>query len=812
MKKSSFASRLPSFFDQQDEADAAPLPAVHASGMSALIVTDASAPTLLSSNPSDNAGAVAANGNIVLTFSEGMIAGGGNIVISDGSAQTVINKLGILSTRIVGATDTRTISVTDTSQVSISGSTVTINPSANLKTGLSYSVTMGPGVLKDSAGNAYSGIRDSTKLNFVTSAVSDTTAPTLVSSSPADNASSVATAADIVLTFSEAVQSGSGDIVISDGVDTRTISVLDESQVSISGSTLTISPSYELLVGSTYSVQMANGVVKDLNGNGFAGILNDTTLDFQTTTSDAVAPTIVSATPGDNDSGVLVDANIVIKFNEKVRPGAGNITITDGSDVRTISVNDTGQVTFSGNTVTVNPGADLNPNTSYWVTIAGGSILDVIGNSLADISNPTIYNFTMQDTIAPTASIVVADSVIGSGETPQVTITFSEAITGFDDSMLASLSANAGTLSGLSGSGSVWYATLTPSALTSSSNSVVTLDFSDLTVLDMAGNQASGTSTSNTYSVDTIAPTAVSVSTDDIDLKAGETANITVTFSEAVSNLDATDFTIGNGALSGLGTADGGVTWTATFTPSPGVDNPTNTISVDATGIVDGAGNAGTGSATSGNYGVATVVPTATVDAAIAMTDSGTSSTDYITKETAQNVSGTYTGTLGVNDFVEVSLDNGSTWNNATAGANVWSLAGVIAASSTIIARVSNTDGNGSTAVNQAYVLDTTAPTFSGSAPVSGGVLATVSDNIVLTFSETIAFGAGTLKLYTSVGAEVASNITVSGTEVTIDPNADLSAASSYYVQATADAIADVAGVSFVGLTTNTDYVFTTPA
>ena len=58
---------------------------------------------------------------------------------------------------------------------------------------------------------SYAGITDSTTLNFTTADVGD---PTLSSSSPADGATGVAVDANIVLTFSEAVDVESGNIVI----------------------------------------------------------------------------------------------------------------------------------------------------------------------------------------------------------------------------------------------------------------------------------------------------------------------------------------------------------------------------------------------------------------------------------------------------------------------------------------------------------------------------------------------------------------------------------------------------------------------
>ena len=108
--------------------------------LTAAQLLDNAAPTLTASNPLDNATNVAAGSNIVLTFNEAVAAGTGNIVISN------------------GAGDTRTISITDASQVTISGSTVTINPTADLQAGQSYDVTLTSGVITDTAGNAFTGI------------------------------------------------------------------------------------------------------------------------------------------------------------------------------------------------------------------------------------------------------------------------------------------------------------------------------------------------------------------------------------------------------------------------------------------------------------------------------------------------------------------------------------------------------------------------------------------------------------------------------------------------------------------------------
>jgi Ca2+-binding RTX toxin-like protein/methionine-rich copper-binding protein CopC len=113
---------------------------------------------------------------------------------------------------------------------------------------------------------------------------SDIAAPALTSLSPADNATAVSPTANLVLGFSETVQAGSGNFVIhnANGSVARTIAITDTSQVTIAGSTVTINPSADLASGSSYYVNLAAGVLKDLAGNSFAGIAGATTYNFTT--------------------------------------------------------------------------------------------------------------------------------------------------------------------------------------------------------------------------------------------------------------------------------------------------------------------------------------------------------------------------------------------------------------------------------------------------------------------------------------------------------------------------------------------------
>ncbi|MCU0749355.1 MAG: DUF6288 domain-containing protein, partial [Akkermansiaceae bacterium] len=121
----------------------------------------------------------------------------------------------------------------------------------------------------------------------------DTTAPVIFALNPADNATGVAHAADLVATFSENIVRGTGNITIknlSDGTQT-VIPVTDTAQVTISGATLIINPKALLLGGKNYAVQIGATAIDDTARLDFAGINNDKTWNFTTRAPDTTAPT-----------------------------------------------------------------------------------------------------------------------------------------------------------------------------------------------------------------------------------------------------------------------------------------------------------------------------------------------------------------------------------------------------------------------------------------------------------------------------------------------------------------------------------------
>jgi methionine-rich copper-binding protein CopC len=102
----------------------------------------------------------------------------------------------------------------------------------------------------------------------------DTLAPTVRAFSPADQATGVAIGADIVLTFSEAVKRGTGNIVLktSGGSIIATYDAASSENLNIFGSTLTINPLADLGYNTGYKIEFASGSIKDIAGNSYAGV------------------------------------------------------------------------------------------------------------------------------------------------------------------------------------------------------------------------------------------------------------------------------------------------------------------------------------------------------------------------------------------------------------------------------------------------------------------------------------------------------------------------------------------------------------
>ena len=300
-------------------------------------------------------------------------------------------------------------------------------------------------------------------------------------------------------------------------------------------------------------------------------VLNDTDAESLVTfefSEDVAGFTIDDVTPvnGAISAFTTLDANSYTVL----------FTATDGID-------DTGSVTVgTGYT-------DLNGN-------AGSGNSDTVD---IDRGNPWLM------------SGVFTDNALIVGETSLVTFTFNEAVNGFTNEDFTTPN---GTLTAVetTDGGITWTATFTPTDNVEDDYNHIFVEMTGVT--DGAGNAGIGESQTGYHEIDTREPTVV-VTMDDYALIVGETSLVTFTFHEAVNGFSNDDLTIPNGTLTSVATSDGGITWTGSFTPTDNLEDATNVITVDLTGVTDDAGNAGDGTDESDNYEIDTKEPTVVISA-----------------------------------------------------------------------------------------------------------------------------------------------------------------------------------------------------
>jgi hypothetical protein len=373
---------------------------------------------------------------------------------------------------------------------------------------------------------------------------------------------------------------------------TLTLSATDKTAVNLlatqNGTASTDATTYNLAAAEDWAAGAdAAVVVADLTGN---GVTVSAVMGAAPTATVVVADT--SLTVGETSLVTITFSTAVTGFSN------ADLTVDNGT-LSAVSSGD-GGVTW---TATFTPTAGVTDASN----VIALDMTGVAAGGTPGVGSTDSNNYAV-DTQRPTATVVVTDGSLLAGETSLVTVTFSEAVTGFTN---VDLSVANGTLSAVSsGDGGVtWTATLTPSAAVVDVTNLVTLD--NTGVADAAGNAGTGSTDSNNYAVNTVRPTATVVVADS-ELTAAETSLVTFTFSEAVTGFTNADLSVANGSLSAVSSGDGGVTFSATLTPSASIYDLSNLIELDMTGVSNAAGNAGSGTQASNNYAVATAPPPAT--------------------------------------------------------------------------------------------------------------------------------------------------------------------------------------------------------
>ena len=561
--------------------------------------------------------------------------------------------------------------------------TATLTPSASNNSSGNV-ITLDNTLYTDTATNAGTGT--TTSNTYVVDTVRPTA--TIVVSDTALNVNGNSSL--VTITFSETVNNlALGALTVADG----SLSNLVQVDGTHWTATLTANPGVNH-VGDVITLNTT--AISDVAGNAGSG----------TTTSNAYAVDTVLPTAtivfGNTNLGIGQTSPVTITFNEAV-PGFTNadLTVSNGT-LSTVSTSDGGVTwiaTFTPTAAIVSASNHITLDTSHVSDAAGN-----VGSGTVTSNNVAI------DGVRPTATIVVSNNNLGIGGTSTVTITFSEAVSGM---ALADLTTDNGTLSGLSTSDNITYtALLTPTPGITQNNNHIVLDNS--TVIDGAGNSGTGTTSSNAYALDSTRPTATIVVANPT-LAAGQSSLVTITFSEAVNGFDNNDLSVPNGTLTAVSTSDAGVTWTATFTPTDGVHDTTNLISLNNSGVQDGAGNAGTGITNSGNFTIDTVRPTATIVVADNALKIG--ETSLVTITFSEAVTGFSNADLTIIDGGTLSAvqssDGGITWTATfTPTSNITHSSNVIELNNTLVANASGNTGSGVTDSNN-YSIDTQRPTAS---------------------------------------------------------------------------------------------------
>jgi autotransporter-associated beta strand protein len=590
----------------------------------------------------------------------------------------------------------------------------------------------------------------------------DTTAPQVVSVNRVGGPLTNAAAVQFTVTFNDNVTGvDTTDFAAVVGGSTTGAAVTG---VSGSGSTYTVTVGTGSGDGSVGLNALNDGTVQDLAGNPLSGA----TFTGQVFTIDKSPPT-VTAVNRFNPAGAstnLPSVQFQVVFSESVTGvDAGDFTLTaSGLTGATIS-----NVSGSGTTYTVTVNGYSGNGTLRLDVTDNDSIVDGSGNPLG---GPGAGNgsftagqvYTIDSTPPSVSSIVRAGSDPTNATSVTYTVTFSESVTGVDttDFALTTSGLSGASVAGVTGTG----ATYTVTVNTGSGSGTVRLDLlDDDSIADLAGNKLGGTGVGNgnfttgqVYSIDKTPPTVSSIVRAAASPTNAASIPFTVTFSEAVTGVDASDFTLtttGIAAAAVTGVSGSGTTYTVTVSTGVG----TGTIRLDLTDddtIRDAATNplggvgTGNGNFTAGQvYSVDTVPPVVQSVVATAANPTNAATVTYavtfseaVTGVDATDFALTTTGLSGAS--VTGVAGSGATYTvTVNTGSGTGTLRLDVADDDSILDAVTNPlggvgTGNGNFTAGQVYSVDKTPPVVNsivraGASPTNATAVA-----FTVTFSETV--------------------------------------------------------------------------
>ncbi|MCW5234223.1 hypothetical protein D5046_24545 [Verminephrobacter eiseniae] len=589
------------------------------------------------------------------------------------------------------------------------------------------------GVL-DAQGNAGTGSASSGNFSI-------DTRPTVVDRPPevtvtiSDNHLTAGETATFTFTFTERVTGfGTEDIQYDTSKGTLSALTVVGTDGKVWTATYTPRPDIES-ANNTIRVNLSG--VQDAQGNAGTGTGSSDNFSIDTKTTEGDRPPEVTVAISDERLTAGETATVTFTFSERVTGFTKDdidLTLANGTLGDLVPVGTDGKVWSA--TFTPRPNTE-SANNTIRVNLAG--VQDAQGNAGTGTGSSGNFVIDTRPTVVdrpPEVTVTISDERLTAGETATVTFTFSERVTGFGTEDIQ-YDTSKGTLSALTAvgtDGKVWTATYTPRPDTESANNTIRVNLAG--VLDAQGNAGTGTGSSGNFVIDTRPtvvdrPPEVTVTISDERLTAGETATVTFTFSERVTGFGTEDiqYDTSKGTLSAL-TAVGtdGKVWTASYTPSSGIESANNTIRVNLAGVLDAQGNAGTGTGSSGNFVIDTR-PTV-VDRLPEVTV--TISDEHLTAGETATVTFTFSESVTgfTKDDIDLTLANGTLGDLVPVGTDgrVWS--------ATFTPRPNTESANNTIRVNLAGVLDAQGSAGTGSASSGNFSIDTKPPEVTVTISD----------------------------------------------------------------------------
>ncbi|HDT3782471.1 TPA: Ig-like domain-containing protein [Enterobacter hormaechei subsp. steigerwaltii] len=423
-------------------------------------------------------------------------------------------------------------------------------------------------------------------------------------------------------------------------------------------------------VGSADVTALADGGSYVINAQ-VSNAIGNSASDNHTVTVDVTAPSMgISIDSLQNDTGL--SANDFITNDSQV--------VVNGSLTAQLGNNEKAQISLDGGTTWI----DLTVTGTTWRytdgrTLTDGTyqyqvrVIDNAGNVGATDSQDVVIDLTK-----PAAATITVDSVsqdTGLSDSDFITSDNQISLKGTLGAALGS-----GDHAQISLDGGATWTDVSVSGLSWTYVDGRTLADGDynyqLRVIDDAGNISA--TTSQVVTIDTVAPDASkTIAIDSISDDTGLSSSDFITNDTSLTLHGSLGATLADGEYAQI-SIDGGVTWQNVIVTGNSwyyVDGRTlgNQTYDYYVRVVDAAGNVG--ASAHQQVTVDTVAP----DAAITVTvdnitvDTGFDNNDFLTSSTSYTLNGTLGAELGAGEYVQVSMDGGTTWVYATVSGTRWS-------------------------------------------------------------------------------------------------------------------------------------------